>query len=151
MAKTIIDAIILLRAIKEDHRKKIPDEIAKMMFDQTKENFYKQSYNNDNKSEKWPERIYEKKLTYPKLRYTSAMFRSIKPFSNSNKAGIGSNIPYTKKQNEGAIGNFEFIRPEYGIYIKIRKILPRKFMGIGEKTINETKKIILRYWNKRFK
>ena len=77
--KTARDFELDCRRLRQHLIEVLPAKLGASMLEETRTNFRNESYGNDDVRERWPERRYEGKLTYPKLRYTGRLFRSIQP------------------------------------------------------------------------
>ena len=65
--KTARDFELDCRRLRQHLIEVLPAKLGASMLEETRTNFRNESYGNDDVRERWPERRYEDKLTYPKL------------------------------------------------------------------------------------
>ena len=104
--KTARDFELDCRRLRQHLIEVLPAKLGASMLEETRTNFLNESYGNDDVRKRWPERRYEDKLTYPKLRYTGRLFRSIQPkvhriSSRAAVVSLGSPLSYAQMHNEG--------------------------------------------------
>lgn len=119
-----------------------------MMLDETKDNFARQQYGNDDAPEPWRDRFgfvdghlknVEPYLRYRKLNYRGYLLRGISWRSGENFAELRSTAPYSQLQNEGAKGGGGTGAWRYPpSSTKPLRLggnpVKRQFMGVGERT-----------------
>lgn len=121
----------------------IPYALGESMKQETKQNFEDEAYGNNGTKEKWPDRRLERLLKYPKLNYTGKLKRSFttkvkRLSSKSANIILFSSSPYAQIQQEGLQGGGTPTRkPPYATKpLRLgTKPLPRKFMGIGKRSV----------------
>ena len=146
-----------LRKLRKRLENDVPKAVAEMMLRETMDNFRTESYNNDGKAERWPDRRgyvrgkglvnAERYLTYKKLDYKGRLKRSIKPIHGKNFAGVRSTAPYAFMHNEGKRGNTggtSYRRKPYSTQPIMlgRNPMKRQFMGVGKKTMHKMMNIV---------
>lgn len=132
----------------------LPAKLGASMLDETRTNFRNESYGNDDVRERWADRRYEKELTYPKLRYTGRLFRSIEPkvhrlSSRSAVVTLGSSVSYAQVHNEGwrpgmPITGSTLRQPPSStkrVWLP-RRPRQRQFMGIGRRSVRKFMQVI---------
>lgn len=130
----------------------IPNALGRDMLEETKQNFADEAYGNDGTKEKWPDRGQEQYLRYKKLDYTGKLKRSFKysllKTGKSTTIRFGSSSPYAKIQQEGLQGSGRPVRrpPSSTKFVRLgTKPWPRKFMGIGKRSVNTFNRTIKRH------
>lgn len=136
-----------LERLKHEMEEVMPFKVSQEMVRESQRNIDNQAYLNDNVREEWPLRKYDQKpapsgstLGYPMLKRSGALYNSIRGITErrprSLRVGVGSNLPYAKKQNEGVgYRRMRYKDKAYGINEIIYSIPARQFMGIGNETI----------------
>jgi phage gpG-like protein len=146
-----------LRKLKNRIQTQVPQQVARSMLRETRDNFALAQYGNDKTRQKWPDRFgsirgkgfgnVESLLRYPKLRYTGKLYQSIQPRYGRGYAELTTPVPYAKAHNEGLAylgGNSYRKPPVSSVPLKLgRRPKERKFMGVGRRTEENVVKIYL--------
>lgn len=152
---SLYDLIRDLRTVQRAINIKAPREIASVMEENKNKNFKDEGYGEDG-LEKWPERLYENSLNYPKLDYKGSLKRSWKKSYQEKQARLYSNNPLAKLHQEGGRTNQrKFIRKPpastHEIYAKITKVPARPMVGVGRRTYKRAYIILKEPFEKYFK
>lgn len=152
--KTARDFEIDCRRLRQHLIEVLPANLGASMLEETRTNFRNESYGNDDVRKRWPERLYEDKLTYPKLRYTGRLFRSIQPkvhriSSRAAVVALGSPLSYAQEHNEGwrpgmPITGSTLRQPPSAtkrVWLP-RRPKQRQYMGIGRRSVRKFMQVI---------
>lgn len=142
----------------------IPEKVAESMMAETRQNFEKEEYGNDEAPQRWRDRFgtsfkpkktgnVEHLLRYPKLRYSGRLSRSITPFHGAGFAGLRSTSPYAELHNTGrgmSVGGNVFRKPPKSSEpVRLgSNPVARQFMGVGKRT---EKKVVQLYQREMMK
>lgn len=151
-----------IHSLKMGIKYKLSRNIANSMLKETHLNFMKGAYMNDDRTEKWEPRLYDKirtpsgrKLGYKPLLRTRSLYNSyktvVRPKESHIEIGIKSNLSYAQVQNEGGQTKRRWRQPEYGINRKPPVIPARRHAGIGKRTIRRAIKEINMFFKKNIK
>lgn len=152
--KTARDFELDCRRLRQHLIEVLPEKLGASMLEETRTNFRNESYGNDDVRERWPERRYEDKLTYPKLRYTRRLFRSIQPkvhriSSRAAVVALGSPLSYAQEHNEGwrpgmpVTGSTLRQPPSATKRVWLpRRPKQRQYMGIGRRSVRKFMQVI---------
>lgn len=146
--KTSADLFSDFKKIRKVALEEVPKGLAYQMEWETRDNFHKSSYGNDDSPQRWPDRPHERQLLYKPLMYTMKLYRSIKPVwkrtgSRSSVAMVRSSSPLARVHNEGGralvgfYGSNGYRNPPSStrpVYIGRGNIQQRQFMGFGRRS-----------------
>lgn len=112
---------------------------------ETRDNFHKSSYGNDDSPQRWPDRPHERQLLYQPLMYTMKLYRSFRP--RWKRTGKRSAVAILLTRNKLAKIHNEGGRAIYGrtgrrrppkstkqVFIARGNIQQRQFMGFGRRS-----------------